>query len=96
VQDLFRSIQLLIVDEVHHAVNTYTNASKFLKILCSNDLITNIIFLSATPLQLKVENLFTLLNLLDPVQYFPGLDYQNAFNSNKPINVAIKNLRKML
>jgi ATP-dependent helicase HepA len=58
------AFDLIIVDEAHHLRNTDTWAYRTLRLLC--DHAEAVLLLSATPVQLGSNDLFTLLNLLRP------------------------------
>ncbi len=55
---------LVIVDEAHHIRNTSTYAYRAVERFVENA--ESVIFLTATPVQLEYDDLFTLLNLLRP------------------------------
>ena len=55
---------LVIFDEAHHLRNRETNSHSAARFLC--DVSEAVLFLSATPVHLGSENLYTLLNLLRP------------------------------
>ena len=58
------SFHLVIVDEAHHIRNKSTYAYRAVKQLCDNA--EAVVFLTATPVQLEYDDLYTLLNLLRP------------------------------
>ena len=57
---------LVIFDEAHHLRNRMTNSYEAAKFLCRDYVSEAVLFLSATPVHLGSENLYTLLNLLRP------------------------------
>ncbi len=60
-------IDMVVVDEAHHARNPATQTSETLRELCS---IGNcVLLLTATPLHLGSRDLFTLLNALRPTEF---------------------------
>lgn len=65
------SLDFLIVDEAHRLRNTETSQFKLGRILC--DLADTTIFLTATPVQNRLEDLWNLLRLLSPDE-FPDWD----------------------
>lgn len=65
------SIDMLIVDEAHHFRNQSTIGYPIIERIC--DVAKQVVFLSATPIQTKTENLFNLLQLLSPTD-FPSAD----------------------
>ena len=58
------SFDMLVVDEAHHIINRDKNSYKVASILC--DASDIVVFLSATPIQLKSRDLQALLGLLVP------------------------------
>lgn len=65
---------LMIVDEAHHIRNRETNTYRVVREL--REVSSNIILLSATPIQTGIDNLFSLLNLLNE-EAFP---YEDALS----------------
>ena len=61
------NIDFLIVDEAHRLRNTETSQYKLGRILC--DLADTSIFLTATPVQNRLEDLWNLLRLLSPDEF---------------------------
>ena len=76
-------VDLLIVDEAHHIRNPQTQRYHTVSLLtaCAN----NVLFLSATPIQTKTENLFTLLNLLDPGAFPYQTTLESLIFINEPL-----------
>lgn len=74
---------LIVVDEAHHMRNKETQTNKAVREL--RRFARGILFLSATPIQTKNENLFQLLNILDEESFpFPdSVDY--IIEMNKPL-----------
>ena len=64
----------LIVDEAHKIRNQSTQSYRLVKLL--KPVTDNYVFLSATPVQLDSQDLFTLLNILDEDNF----RFENAFN----------------
>jgi hypothetical protein len=82
---------LVIVDEAHHIRNSNTHAYKAVKFFC--DHADAAIFLTATPLQLGSNDLFTLLNVLFPDKAIDKATFDAMIAPNKYIHEAIRNLR---
>jgi len=83
LEALSPSFDLVIVDEAHHMRNFGRKQRKAGELLSSSA--DAMLFLTATPIHLGSENLFSLLNILDDEE-FPDLytvDYR--FRSNEPI-----------
>lgn len=85
------SFSLTIVDEAHHLRNPGTSSHAIAQFLC--DISEAAIFLSATPLHLGNENLFTLLNLLRPDLFIDKESFQDVLEPNQYLNEAIRQLR---
>ena len=82
---------LLIVDEAHNIRNNDTQSHKVVKFFCEQS--TAIIFLTATPIQLGNNDLFTLLNLLFPDVVVDIAAFLAMAEPNVHINKAISLLR---
>lgn len=72
---------LVVFDEVHTLRND-TNARKSLKKF--TELANAIVMLTATPIMTSLENLYSLVKLLDEEHYSNYQIFQNAINVNKP------------
>ncbi|MBM4056117.1 MAG: hypothetical protein FJ264_15910 [Planctomycetes bacterium] len=82
---------LLIVDEAHHLRTPDSKTNKLARFLC--DISESVVFLTATPIQLGSENLFTLLNLLRPDQFLDEPGFEEMIVPNRHINQAIRHIR---
>jgi ERCC4-related helicase len=82
---------MVIVDEAHHIRNSDTQAYKAVEFFCQNANV--VLFLTATPLQLGNDELFTLLNLLFPDVVIDIPSFNEMAKPNRFINSAIHNLR---
>lgn len=83
------SFDLMIFDEVHTLRND-TNARRSLKSL--TELANSIVMLTATPIMTSLENLYSLVRLLDEDNYSNYQIFQNAININKPFIRAYNQL----
>lgn len=83
------SFDLMIFDEVHTLRND-TNARKSLKSF--TELANSIVMLTATPIMTSLENLYSLVKLLDEDNYSNYQIFQNAININKPFIRAYNQL----
>lgn len=83
-------IDLLIIDEAHYLRNPETKAHKCGKIL--RKLSDYAVFLSATPIQNKTDDLFSLVHILDE-EHFPLQEYFDKMLQN---NEKLVHLRKKL
>jgi ERCC4-related helicase len=83
---------LIIVDEAHHIRNTTTYANQIVSYLCNNA--DAVVFLTATPVQTKSEDLFVLLNTLRPDLIIDRNSYQTMMEPNQFITRAVKCIRQ--
>ncbi len=83
------SFDLMIFDEVHTLRND-TNARKSLKSF--TEIANSIVMLTATPIMTSLENLYSLVRLLDEDKYSNYQIFQNAININKPFIRAYNQL----
>jgi ERCC4-related helicase len=82
---------MVIVDEAHHIRNSYTQTHKVVRFFCEHA--NAVIFLTATPVQNKNEDLYTLLNLLFPDVVIDYASFAAMAEPNEHINNAVKLLR---
>jgi len=82
---------LVIVDEAHHIRNSETYLHQAVRYFCDNA--QSVIFLTATPVQLGSEDLFTLLNVLRPDLVIDPASFQIMAAPNRPINLAVRYCR---
>ena len=81
------SFDLVIVDEAHHARNPETYIHQAIRFFC--DHAEAVVFLTATPVQLGSDDLFTLLNLLRPDLIIDQPTFEQMAAPNGDINRAI-------
>jgi len=79
---------LVILDEAHHIRNSQTFLHQAVRYFCDNA--QAVLFLSATPVQLGSEDLFTLLNALRPDLVIDQASFQQMAAPNRHINTAVK------
>ena len=89
----FASFDMLIVDEAHHVINQNSNSYQIAEYFCESCDIA--VFLSATPLQLGSEDLFSLLALLLPDEFMDYSVFTEMAEPNKYINAAIRSVRNI-
>ncbi|MCK5845069.1 MAG: DEAD/DEAH box helicase, partial [Victivallales bacterium] len=77
---------LVIVDEAHHIRNTNTQRHQAIRFLCENA--EAVVFLTATPIQLRDRDLFVLLNTLRPDIIIDEASYKAITKPNANINQA--------
>lgn len=83
---------LLIVDEAHHIRNSNTQSHKVVKFFCEHS--SAALFLTATPIQLGNQDLYTLLNLLFPDIVIDKASFEAMAEPNEYINEAVRFLRR--
>jgi ERCC4-related helicase len=83
---------LIIVDEAHHIRNTSTFTNQIVSYLCNNA--DAVVFLTATPVQTKSEDLFVLLNTLRPDLIIDRNSYRTMMEPNQFITQAVKCIRQ--
>lgn len=82
---------LVIVDEAHHIRNQDTYLHQAVRYFADNA--EAVVFLSATPIQLGREDLFTLLNVLRPDLIIDQVSFSQMAEPNRFINSAIQHCR---
>jgi superfamily II DNA or RNA helicase len=85
---------LVIVDEAHHIRNANTWLHQGVKFFC--DHAEAVIFLTATPIQLGNQDLFTLLNVLRPDLVMDQASFEFMAEPNPHIHAAANHLRTAL
>ncbi len=82
---------LVIVDEAHHIRNADTYLHQAVRYFCDNAQAA--VFLTATPVQLGSQDLFTLLNVLRPDLVIDRLSFEQMAAPNAFINMAVGHCR---
>jgi len=82
---------LVIVDEAHHLRNPQTLLHQGVRYFCDNA--QAVLLLTATPVQLGSEDLFTLLNVLRPDLIIDSASFSNMAAPNRFINEAVRHCR---
>lgn len=82
---------LLIVDEAHNARNTDTHLHQGLRLLADNA--EAVVLITATPVQLGSDDLFSMLNLLRPDLVIDRPTFQRMAEPNPMINEAVAAIR---
>lgn len=83
---------LVIVDEAHHIRNSDTYAHQGVRYFCENA--DAVLFLTATPVQLGSNDLYTLLNALRPDLVMDHASFDQMAEPNAHINEAIQHCRE--
>jgi len=76
-------LDLVIIDEAHYMRNHETATHQLGQFL--RDVTEHIVLLSATPINLKSEDLFSLLNLVDPDSFRFREQFQDVLAANEPL-----------
>lgn len=79
---------LVIVDEAHHIRNSETMLHQGVRYFCDNS--DAVLFLSATPVQLGSDDLYTLLNVLRPDLVIDKASFEQMAAPNRHVNTAIQ------
>lgn len=82
---------LIIVDEAHRISNSETIGHQIVRYFCDNS--NAAVFLTATPLQLANNDLFSLLNLLRPDVVIDRQSFEHMSEPNPMINAAVTHAR---
>jgi ATP-dependent helicase HepA len=82
---------LVIVDEAHHIRNSETFLHQGVRYFC--DSADAVVLLTATPVQLGSEDLFTLLNVLRPDLVIDHASFEHMAQPNRYINNAVEHCR---
>lgn len=90
MRTLFPKFDLVIVDEAHYLRNSGNKSHALGQDL--SDWAENMIFLSATPLNLRSDDLFNLLNLLDSDLFFDRRVFESQIAPNQHINNIAREL----
>lgn len=83
---------LVIVDEAHHIRNSETFLHQAVRYFADNA--EAVVFLSATPVQLGREDLYTLLNVLRPDVIIDPASFEQMAEPNQFVNAAIQACRR--
>jgi len=76
-------LDLLIVDEAHYLRNSQSMTAKLGRLL--RDVANHVVLLSATPIHLKSEDLFNLLNLVDEDSFNQIHVFDDILQANAPL-----------
>ena len=87
------AFDLIIVDEAHHIRNTDTWAYRNVRHFC--DHAEAVVLLSATPIQMRDNDLYTLLHLIRPDVLTSRQDFEQMAEPNPHLNAAIEAARSL-
>jgi SNF2 family DNA or RNA helicase len=82
---------LVVIDEAHHIRNSETFLHQGVRFLCDNA--KAVVLLTATPVQLGSEDLFTLLHVLRPDLVIDHASFEQMAEPNRHINAAVQHCR---
>jgi superfamily II DNA or RNA helicase len=82
---------LVIVDEAHYIRNSETFQHHGVRYFCDNA--EAVLFLTATPVQLESQDLYTLLNVLRPDLVMDHASFEQMAAPNRHINTGVKHCR---
>jgi superfamily II DNA or RNA helicase len=82
---------LVIIDEAHHIRNPETFLHQGVRYFCDNA--EAVLFLTATPVQLGSDDLYTLLNVLRPDLVIDHASFEQMAAPNRHINTAVQHCR---
>jgi superfamily II DNA or RNA helicase len=85
---------LVIVDEAHHIRNTETYLHQGVRYFCDNA--QAVVLMTATPVQLGSNDLYTLLNVLRPDLVIDPASFHQMAEPNGLINEAVRHCRSAL
>jgi superfamily II DNA or RNA helicase len=83
-----RHIDLLIADEAHRARNPRALQSRALEALCDRTYTRQVVFLTATPMQTRQEDLFQLLWMLLPSEFPDWQAFADRMAANRVVVAA--------
>lgn len=86
--DEFSLFDLVIIDEGHYLRNPETANHKVGKLL--RDSSRHFILLTATPIQIRSNNLFQLLKLISPDDFVDPATFERMLEANKPVVDALR------
>jgi superfamily II DNA or RNA helicase len=79
----FSLFDLVIIDEAHYLRNPSTGNNRLGRLL--REASRHLILLTATPIQIGSDNLYQLLRLIDPDQFYDSLLFQGMLSANSHV-----------
>lgn len=76
-------VDMLVIDEAHHMRNTNTATSELGQLFRAVS--THVVLLSATPVNLSSDDLFSLMQLVDPDTFADAWEFQDILRANRPL-----------
>ena len=90
VDDDFALFDLVIVDEAHYMRNPATNSNLLGRLLRESS--HHMLLLTATPIQIGSNNLYELLRMIDPDEFYSPSLFGEMLRANEPIVRALRAL----
>lgn len=88
--DSFGLFDLAIIDEAHYLRNASTASHRVGQLI--RDAARHLLLLTATPVQVHSTNLYQLLRLISPDDFFNELIFENMLEANQPVVHALRYL----
>ncbi|MEH2372392.1 SNF2-related protein [Nostoc sp.] len=88
----FSIFDLVIIDEAHYLRNPETANNKLAELL--RDASRHLVLLTATPIQIRSNNLYQLLKLISPEDFFDPSTFERMLEANKPVVEALRMIWK--
>ena len=92
LNDIQPALDIVVVDEAHRMRNSDTMQHSLGKAL--SQCAENMIFLTATPIQTGLDNLYQLLNILDESEFRNSAIFEKQCFANRPIIRAVNAIRR--
>jgi len=84
----FGIFDLAIFDEAHYLRNSSTASNRISRLI--RDASRHLVLLTATPVQVHSKNLYQLLQIISPDDFFDQLIFENMLEANNPIIRALR------
>ena len=88
--DNFGLFDLAIIDEAHYLRNASTASHRIGQLI--RDAACHMLLLTATPVQVHSSNLYQLLRLISPDDFFNEMIFENMLEANQPVVHALRYL----
>lgn len=81
---------LVVIDEAHYLRNPSTASNRLARLF--RESARHLLLLTATPVQLRSDNLYQLLRLIDPDFFFDSQLFDALLNANRPVISALRHV----
>lgn len=88
--DEFALFDLVILDEAHYLRNPTTASNRLGRLL--RDAAHHMVLLTATPIQIASDNLYQLIRLLEPDEFYDSRLFDDVLSANAPVVSALRRL----